>query len=109
MQINDFQAGANMTSRYRDQQGLERLAVAALGLAGEAGEVADMVKKMLGHGHGLDVAALAGELGDVLYYVADAASALGLDLETIAAGNQAKLAARYPDGFDAARSRARYE
>ena len=80
------------------------LAVLALGVAGEAGEVADLLKKHLGHGHPLDRDKAAKELGDVLWYVAALANRLGFSLEEIARLNVAKLRARYPEGFDPARS-----
>lgn len=85
----------------------EQLTNFALGLAGEAGEVVDLVKKHVFHEHILDRVHLAEELGDVLWYVAALASTLGIPLEDIAAANVAKLLARYPEGFDAQRSRER--
>jgi len=85
----------------------ERLVNAALGLSGEAGEFADSVKKARYQGHSLDVAALANELGDVLWYVALACAALGFDMADVMDGNLRKLRQRYPDGFDAERSRNR--
>lgn len=75
-----------------------------LGLTGEAGECADIVKKYKYQGHPLDAAKLAEELGDVLWYVAILAEALGTDLTTIMQKNINKLKARYPKGFDAERS-----
>lgn len=80
--------------------GRERLINAALGLAGESGEFADAVKKQIYHPH-CDVGAmeLAMELGDILWYLALAADALGYDLEFIAAQNLDKLSKRYPAGF----------
>lgn len=75
------------------------LAVLALGLAGEAGEVADYLKKVVGHGHPLDVGKAEKEIGDVLWYAAVLAHALGLPLSRVAAANVEKLRARYPDGF----------
>ena len=83
------------------------LTYTALGLTGESGEVAEMVKKAFFHGHVLDQGALAKELGDVLWYLAVMADGLGLSLESIAAENIAKLRARYPEGFSEERSRAR--
>ena len=68
-----------------------RLATAALGLTGEAGEVADLVKKHLEQGHALDVVRVAAELGDVLWYVATLADAIEVDLSEVAAHNVAKL------------------
>lgn len=76
----------------------------ALGLAGEAGEVADSVKKMILHRHGLDREALRDELGDVLWYVAALATNLGFGLDEVMAANIEKLEARYPDGYSAGAS-----
>lgn len=81
-----------------------RLVNAALGLSGEAGEFADDLKKHLFHGHSLDRAHLAEELGDILWYAALAADALGLRLGEVMEGNISKLRRRYPDGFTAERS-----
>lgn len=78
-----------------------------MGLCGEAGEVIDIVKKHLHQGHDLDKKALAGELGDIAWYLAETAWALGIPLEDIFKGNIAKLKQRYPDGFDAERSMGR--
>ena len=81
----------------------------ALGLNGEAGEVAEYIKKALFHGHDLDRAALEKELGDVLWYLAVMARTLDLSLADIAQHNIEKLARRYPDGFSQERSRNRNE
>ncbi len=76
-----------------------RLYQYGLGLAGESGEVCDLIKKYLGHGHELDVEKLKLELGDVLWYIAGLAHVLGLSLPGVAKANIAKLQARYPEGF----------
>lgn len=69
-----------------------------LGLCGEAGEVADKVKKVLRDQGGTFTeatrSALGLELGDVLWYLAQLASELELDLDAIASANLAKLASR---------------
>ena len=78
-----------------------------MGLCGESGEAIDLVKKWLAQGHELDKVHLAKELGDVAWYLAEAATALDLDLDDILQQNLDKLAARYPEGFDAQRSRVR--
>lgn len=70
-----------------------------LGLAGEAGEFADMMKKHHGHGHDLDREKAAKELGDVLWYLSVLADSLGFSLSTIAQMNVDKLQARYKKGF----------
>ncbi len=83
------------------------LAVLGLGVAGEAGEVADLLKKHLGHGHPLDRERLVSELGDVLWYVATLATTIGASLSEVADVNITKLTARYPDGFSSERSQKR--
>ena len=75
-----------------------------LGLVGESGECLDIVKKHLFQGHELDTEHLAEELGDVAWYLAVAARAIGYDLDTILQGNVDKLRKRYPAGFDPERS-----
>lgn len=87
----------------------ERLALAALGMAGEAGEIADAVKKWLFQEHPIDLGHVGEELGDVLWYVTLAATAIGWSLEDVMRHNVEKLRRRYPDGFDAARSLNRSE
>lgn len=81
-----------------------RLENGLMGLCGEAGEAMDILKKFLFQGHSLDKKHLAKELGDVAWYLAVSADALGFDLEDIFQMNIDKLKARYPDGFDADRS-----
>lgn len=75
-----------------------------LGLAGESGEVADLVKKHLFQGHQLNKKKLADELGDVCWYIAIAAKGLGYTLGEIMEMNIDKLKKRYPNGFEAERS-----
>ena len=78
-----------------------------MGLCGESGEAIDIVKKWLAQGHDLDKAKLATELGDIAWYLAEAATALDIPLGDILQGNIDKLKARYPEGFEADRSRIR--
>ena len=77
----------------------QRASMTALGLAGESGEVADMIKKMLYHGHPISHKDIDKELGDVLWYLAMVAEIFGLSLKDIAQHNIDKLKARYPEGF----------
>ena len=86
-----------------------RLVWNATGLSGEAGEVIDLIKKAVFHEHGLDEGKLIKELGDVLWYVAALCSVLGVSLSDVMAANIDKLRARYPEGWDAARSQNRTE
>lgn len=69
-----------------------------LGLAGESGECADIVKKALFQGHELNKEKLKDELGDVLWYISLTAKGLGFTLQEIADYNVEKLSARYPTG-----------
>ena len=78
-----------------------------MGLCGESGEAIDIVKKWLAQGHSLDKEALIRELGDVAWYLAEAATALDVPLETVFQGNLQKLRNRYPQGFDQERSQNR--
>lgn len=82
---------------------------AALGMSGEAGEIADHIKKYLYHGHEFDIAHLSKELGDVLWYVCQMATANDLELSDIMAANIDKLRRRYPGGFNYADSINRVE
>lgn len=80
-----------------------------MGLCGETGECVDLVKKHLFQGHELDKEHLAKELGDVAWYLAVTAEAIGYDLNTILQMNVKKLRNRYPNGFDEERSKHRNE
>lgn len=71
----------------------------AMGLAGEAGEICDYVKKGIFHRHGIDKEKLQEELGDLMWYVAGLATKFGLNLNIVLQMNYAKLQKRYPDGF----------
>lgn len=103
MTINEYQELAMRT--LNPALGKKDMLVnGAMGLCGESGEVIDLVKKHLFHGHELDREQLIGELGDVAWYLAEAAHALDVDLETVLSRNIDKLRRRYPEGFDSARS-----
>ena len=80
-----------------------------MGLCGESGEAIDIVKKHLHQGHELDKEKLIKELGDIAWYLAEAAYALDVDLDEVLEKNIAKLKARYPEGFDTERSLNREE
>ena len=72
-------------------KGNERLVENTLGLVGEAGEVAEKVKKVIRDKGNLNQAELVKELGDVLFYVAALANHIDSDLETVAVNKLAKL------------------
>ena len=77
----------------------ETLLNGVLGLCGEAGECADLVKKAKFQGHKLDKEHLAKELGDVAWYLATTAHSIGYTMDTILEMNVQKRKERYPDGF----------
>ena len=87
----------------------EVLINSVMGLCGESGEAIDIVKKWLAQGHELDKERLAKELGDIAWYLAEAATALDMPLEQILQANIDKLKKRYPDGFEVKRSLVRLE
>ncbi len=98
MDANEYQRLA-MTTLNPALDRKDVLINSVMGLCGEAGEAIDIVKKWLAQGHELDKAHLAKELGDIAWYLAEAATALELPLSDILQGNIDKLKRRYPDGF----------
>jgi len=99
---NEYQSLALRTANGLTMEQL--LTNGVMGMCGESGECVDMMKKHLFQGHDLDKEHLAKELGDVSWYIAITAHALGYDLDTIFEMNIEKLRKRYPGGFDAERS-----
>ena len=85
----------------------ERVLTAAIGISAEGGEFAEIVKKCIFQGKPMDDDAqyhMKRELGDIMWYIAQACIALGISLEDVLDTNIQKLEARYPDGFEAFRS-----
>jgi NTP pyrophosphatase (non-canonical NTP hydrolase) len=108
MNFSEYQELAARTLG-RDRTHEQQLANAALGLTGESGEVAEVIKKHLFHATPLDRDAIVKELGDCLWYIGAFATVLELDMNDIAQRNIDKLRKRYPEGFDTERSRNRTE
>ena len=106
MTINEYQKLA-MTTLNPELDNKDVLINGVMGLCGESGEAIDIVKKWLAQGHELDREKLAKELGDIAWYLAETAYALGIPLEDILQANIDKLKKRYTEGFDSARSRLR--
>lgn len=103
MNINEYQKLA-MTTLNPELSKKDVLINSVMGLCGESGEAIDIVKKWLAHGHELDKEHLKKELGDIAWYLAEAATALDMDLEDILQANIDKLKRRYPEGFSTANS-----
>ena len=98
MNINEYKKLA-MTTLNPELSKKDVLINSVMGLCGESGEAIDIVKKWLAQGHELDKEHLAKELGDIAWYLAEAATALDSPLEEILKANIDKLKKRYPEGF----------
>ena len=100
MEFNEYQKSARQTAIYSGAG--KNFAYPALGLCGEAGEVAEKIKRIVRDGRDSinpeEVKEISKELGDVLWYVANLAAEVGLDLEAIAAENLEKLKSRRERG-----------
>ena len=98
----DFVALADrMVELDREGANIERLTTAGVGLAAESGEFLEIVKKMVFQGKPWNDANrehLIIELGDVMWYVAQATQALGISFDEVVATNVKKLEKRYPGG-----------
>ena len=103
MNVNEYQELA-MATLNPELNKKDVLINSVMGLCGESGEAVDIVKKWLAQGHELDKERLTKELGDIAWYLAEAATALDLPLEQILQANIDKLKKRYPDGFEVKRS-----
>ena len=106
---DDYQRAALRTAQADVLTPDELLLNGVMGLCGEAGECIDLVKKARFQGHELEREKLMKELGDVAWYLAVASWGLGYPLSSVLTANVEKLKARYPDGFDKARSMKREE
>ena len=100
MDFADYQQRSRATAVYPGAG--DNLLYPTLGLCGEAGEVAEKVKKMVRDDDGVLTPerreALAKELGDVLWYVAQVATEADLDLQAVADANLRKLLSRQQRG-----------
>lgn len=103
MTINEYQKLA-MVTKNPELSGRELLINSVMGLCGESGEVIDLVKKHVSHGHPLKREKLIDELGDVAWYLAECATVLDVTLEEVLERNIEKLKKRYPEGFSTERS-----
>ncbi len=100
MDLNQYQAAARETALY-PRMGSNPI-YPTLGLTGEAGEVADKVKKVIRDKEGVfddsTKQAIKLELGDVLWYIAQLSTELGFDLDSVAKANLQKLSSRSKRG-----------
>ena len=103
MTINEYQQLAMRTANP-ELEADDLLLDGLMGLNGEAGEAIDLLKKHLFQGHAFDSQHMAKELGDIAWYLALSANAIGYPLEGILKMNVEKLRERYPSGFERAKS-----
>ena len=103
MNFNEYQKLAQRTSSKKIST-IDKVLNGVMGLNGEAGECIDIFKKYFFQGHELDKEKLIDELGDVLWYIAETCTGIGITMEEVAVRNIEKLRKRYPHGFETERS-----
>jgi NTP pyrophosphatase (non-canonical NTP hydrolase) len=98
--LSERQRETRRTGRqYDGLPAFHQLSILGLGVAGESGEVADIIKKFVGHDVPIDMDHMKSELGDVDWYLNELCRYFGWTLEEVQEANRAKLRERYPDGF----------
>ena len=103
---------AEVTAELHEMVNIPLLLTAAIGMSSENGEFSEIVKKCVFQGKEFNRKEryhMKRELGDILWYLANAATALGYTLDEIMFENIEKLEARYPNGFEVFRSENREE
>ena len=102
MQFKEYQESTARTAVYNGRQSVGGLVYSTLGLSGEAGEIANKVKKIIRDADGVLTnevrATLIDECGDVFWYLSQLCTELGADLEDVAVANIAKLTSRLERG-----------
>lgn len=98
MSLNDYQVKSKRTlnQSLTKEQTVSNM---IMGILGETGEVADIIKKHYYQGHDLDIEHIKEEIGDVMFYIVNLCNTLDLNLETLLYQNHEKLKKRYPNGF----------
>lgn len=107
MTLTEYQLQAARTAKRGDFE--FDLIHVALGATGEAGELADAIKRFAIYRHGLDGQHVLEELGDLLWFVALGCTVMGVTLDEVAEANIAKLRRRYPDRYSDALAAARLD
>ena len=109
MRTNNHEAGEKILASMQAGNNTGEILNASLGLSGEVGELNDLLKKWIFHEKNIDLEHIKKEIGDIMWYIALMAEAFGFELDSIMITNIEKLEARYPEGFDTARSNNRKE
>ena len=102
MTFDEYQEKARRT-QSPGMPNSDRLFHAIFGLASEAGEAAGLMQKRY-QGHDLDKNHMVRELGDCMWFIAEACDAIGVTMEQVGKANILKLIVRYPDGFEPEKS-----
>ena len=108
MTVNEYQKLAMRTCGIPYDKREDMLRHAVFGLTSEAGEVAGIIQKEY-QGHEFNKEHMKKELGDCLWMIAEACTALELDLEDVMQTNIDKLKVRFPEGFSTEKSLNRKE
>lgn len=95
MNITEFQRQSIRTMKVDE----ETLLHCCMGMAGEVGEVIDIIKKSYFYGKDFDKKKVEEELGDVMFYISNLATSLNISMENVLENNVEKLRKRYPNGF----------
>lgn len=109
MRTNNREANEKVIESIQEGNKTGQILNACLGLSGEVGELNDLLKKWIFHSKNVDRDHLKKEIGDIMWYIALMADALGFELDAIMITNIEKLEARYPEGFDTERANNRKE
>ena len=109
MRTNNHEAGEKILASMQAGNNTGEILNASLGLSGEVGELNDLLKKWIFHEKNIDREHIKKEIGDIMWYIALMADALGFELDAIMITNIEKLEARYPEGFDTERANNRKE
>ena len=108
MDLNNFQEVSVRT--MNDELTFEQKVTNCLmGIQGETGELADIFKKHIYQGHDLDLEHVEEELGDVMFYIVNLATLMGINMEAAIERNFEKLLKRFPNGFSVEDSIARVD
>jgi NTP pyrophosphatase (non-canonical NTP hydrolase) len=105
MESQEYRKACWKTAGNFDKE--KHLSMLGMGIAGEAGEITDSLKKAIFQGHDLDVDKLAEEVGDLMYYVELLLDTIGVSTEIDYKKNVEKIERRYPNGFEPERSKNR--
>ena len=98
MNFKEYQKQAIVTKKKWDDKNFEMMYL-AMSLAGESGEVIEIIKKHMRDGREIDIEKLKYEIGDVMWYIASLCDCMGFDMGEVAHMNIEKLRKRHGGSF----------